>query len=64
MAEEELQAFARERRAAALLQAGATVVGVFLPATAVVFYLAVSVLYIVEPLWHIRIRIRRPAKQG
>ncbi len=64
MAEEELQAFARERRAAALLQASATIVGVFLPATAVVFYLAVSVLYIVEPLWHIRIRIRRPAKQG
>ncbi len=64
MAEEELQAFARERRAAALLQASATIVGVFLPATAVVFYLAVSVLYIVEPLWHIRIRIRRPTKQG
>ncbi len=45
-------------------QASATVAGVFLPTTAVVFYLAVSVLYIVEPLWHIRIRIRRPAKQG
>ena len=40
MAEEELQAFARERRAAALLQAGATVMGVFLPVTAVIFYLA------------------------
>ena len=64
MAEEELQAFARERRAATLLQASATVVGVFLPATAVIFYLAVSVLYIVEPLWHIRIRIRRPTKRG
>jgi uncharacterized membrane protein len=61
MAEEELQAFARERRAATLLQASATVVGVFLPVIAVIFYLAVSVLYVVEPLWHIRIRIRRRA---
>jgi len=64
VAEEELRAFAKERQAAALLQAGATVVGVFLPVTAVIFYLAVSVLYIVEPLWHIRIRIRRPAQPG
>jgi len=64
MAEEELQAFAKERRAAALLQAGAAVVGAFLPVTAVVFYLAVSVLYVVEPLWHIRIHIRRPSQPG
>jgi len=46
--------FAKERRAAVLLQAGATVVGVFLPVTAVVFYLAVSVLSIIELLRHIR----------
>jgi TMEM175 potassium channel family protein len=59
LAEEELQAFAKERRAAVLVQAGAAVVGAFLPVTAIVFYLAVSVLYVVEPLWHIRIRIRR-----
>ena len=59
MAEEELQAFAKERRAATLLQGGAAVVGAFLPVTAVIFYLAISVLYIVEPLRHIRIRIRR-----
>jgi len=64
LAEEELQAFAKERRAAVLLQAGAAVVGAFLPVTAVVFYLAVSVLYVVEPLWHIRIRIRRPSQPG
>ena len=61
MAEGELQAFAGERRTALLLQAAAAVVGAFLPAIAVVFYLAVSVLYVVEPLWHIRIRIPRAA---
>ncbi len=44
--------------------ASVTVVGVFLPATGVIFYLAVSVLYIIEPLWHIRIRIRRPTQPG
>jgi hypothetical protein len=59
VAEEELQAFAGERRAAALLQAGATVVGAFLPVIAVVFYLAVSVVFIVEPQRRARIRGRR-----
>ncbi len=61
VAEEELQAFARERRSAVLLQAGATVVGAFLPLTAVVFYLAVSIFFIVDPLRHMRIRGGRPA---
>jgi TMEM175 potassium channel family protein len=59
VAEVELQAFAKERRAAALLQAGATVVGAFLPVIAVAFYLAVSVVFIVEPLRRVRIRGRR-----
>jgi uncharacterized membrane protein len=61
VAEAELQIFARERRAAVLLQAGATIMGVFLPLTAVIFYLAVSVLTVVEPLRHIHIRRRRRA---
>lgn len=61
VAEEELQAFARERRSAVLLQAGATVVGVFLPLTAVVFYLALSAFFIVDPLRHMGIPARRPA---
>jgi uncharacterized membrane protein len=61
VAEEELQAFAKERRSAVLLQASATVVGVFLPLTAVIFYLAVSVFFIVDPLRHVRVRARRPA---
>jgi uncharacterized membrane protein len=64
VAEEELLVFARERRAAAQLQAGATVVGVFLPAIAVVFYLAVSVLTVVEPLRHIHLRRRRASQPG
>jgi uncharacterized membrane protein len=60
VAEEELRAFARERRSALLLQAGATVVGVFLPLTAVVFYLALSVFFIVDPLRHMGVPARRP----
>ena len=60
VAEEELQAFARERRSAVLLQAGATVVGVFLPLTAVVFYLALSAFFIVDPLRHMGVPARRP----
>ena len=35
-----------------LLQASATVVEVFLPLTAVVFYLAVSVFFIINPVRH------------
>jgi uncharacterized membrane protein len=62
VAEEELLHFARERRAEVLLQASATIVGVFLPVTAVVFYLAVSVISVVEPLRHIRLRRRRAAR--
>jgi len=50
-AEEELQAFEKERRFALLLMAGATVLGFFLPVAAVVVYLAVSLLFIVDPLW-------------
>jgi uncharacterized membrane protein len=61
VAEEELQAFSRERRAAALFQGGATVLGAFLPVVAIVFYLAVSLVFIVEPLGRIRIRTRAPS---
>jgi hypothetical protein len=60
-AEEELQAFAKERQSATLLQASATVVGAFLPLTAVIFYLAVSVFFVIDPLRHMRARVRRPA---
>jgi len=59
LAEEELQAFAKERRSAVLIQASATLVGVFLPLTAVIFYLALSIFFIVDPRRHMRIRARR-----
>jgi hypothetical protein len=62
IAEEELQAFAKERRSAVLLQAGATVVGGFLPLTAVIFYMAVSIFFIIDPLRHMRPRGRRPSR--
>jgi uncharacterized membrane protein len=64
VAEEELQAFAGERRTAALFQGGATVLGVFLPLIAIVFYLAVSIVFIVEPLRRVRIRARAPSRGG
>jgi hypothetical protein len=49
---------ARERRSAVLLQASATIVGVFLPLTAVVFYLALSIFTIVDPQRRVRVRAR------
>jgi uncharacterized membrane protein len=63
VAEEELQAFAGERRTAALFQGGATVLGAFVPVVAIVFYLAVSLVFVVEPLGRIRIRARAPSSR-
>jgi hypothetical protein len=37
-------------------------VGIFFPVIATVFYLAVSVLFIVEPLRHLNLRRRRAAQ--
>jgi hypothetical protein len=37
------------------------VVGAFLPLTAVIFYLAVSVFFVIDPLRHMRARASRPA---
>jgi len=56
LAEEELQAFAAQRRSAVLLQAGATVVGAFLPLLSVVFYLALAIFYVIDPVRLIRSR--------
>ncbi len=55
MAEEELPIVASERRAAALLQTGGTVIGACLPLIGGVFYLAVSVIFIAEPTRHMPI---------
>jgi uncharacterized membrane protein len=59
LAGEELQAFAQQRRSAVLLQATATVVGVFLPLLAVVFYLALAIFYLIDPVRLVRSRSRR-----
>jgi TMEM175 potassium channel family protein len=63
VADEELQAFAGERRAAALFQGGGTVLGAFVPVVAIVVYLAVSLVFIIEPLRRIRIRGTAPSGQ-
>jgi uncharacterized membrane protein len=61
LAEEELQAFAQQRRSAMLLQASATVVGVFLPLLATVFYLALAIFYVIDPIRLVRNRSRHRA---
>src|SRR3954452_12854144 len=65
-AEEELQRFASERRAALFSQAGATVVGVFVPPLAVIFYLSVSVLFVIAPFTVSRVHAvrQRRARTG
>src|SRR5215471_13361269 len=50
LAEEELAVFAAQRRSALILQASATVVGAFLPLLAVVFYLALAIFYVIDPV--------------
>ena len=59
LAEEELQAFAQQRRSAVLLQASATVAGGFVSLLAVVFYLALAIFYVIDPIRLIRTRSRR-----
>jgi uncharacterized membrane protein len=61
LAEEELRAFAQQRRSAVLLQASATVLGAFLPLLAVVFYLAFAIFYVIDPIRLMRNRSRRRA---
>ena len=56
LAEAELARFERERRGAVSLQAVSTGVAVFLPVVAVVVFLGVALLLLLEPLW----RMRRP----
>jgi uncharacterized membrane protein YbaN (DUF454 family) len=45
-----------------LLQVSATVIGVFLPLLAVVFYLALAIFYVIDPIRFVRTRGRRRAK--
>jgi hypothetical protein len=48
----------------ALLQAGAAAVGLLLPVIAVIFYLAVSMIYLIEPFREVDIRAPRAAPPG
>jgi uncharacterized membrane protein len=63
-AEGELEAFEKERRIALLFMGLATVAGFFLPLSAVVVYLVVSLLFIVEPLWRAHRRARRRRRRS
>jgi len=59
-AQGELRSFSAERRLAAWLQGGATLLGVLLPILAVLFYLSVSLFFIAEPF---RLTLRRGARR-
>jgi uncharacterized membrane protein len=50
-ADDELRAFDRQRRSAVILQAAATLIGLFIPFLAVLIYLAISLLVLVDPIW-------------
>ena len=63
VAEEELLAFEKDRRAALLLMAVATGVGLLLPRVAAFTFLAVSVFSLVEPLWRAQ-QHRRHARKA
>jgi hypothetical protein len=60
-AQVELRGFAGERKTAVLLQASAAVVGLVLPVIAVIFYLAVSMIYLIEPFREVDIHAPRAA---
>lgn len=61
--EQELRDFGRERRIAVVIQAVATVVGFILPTAAVLTYLAISLLLVVDPIWQAQ-RAKRRAQKG
>ncbi|HEX5641345.1 MAG TPA: TMEM175 family protein [Thermoleophilia bacterium] len=62
-ADDELKAFDKQRRAAVILQGVATMIGLLVPFVAVVVYLVISLLVLVDPIWRAE-RRRRAAKRG
>jgi uncharacterized membrane protein len=62
-ADDELRAFDKERRVAVWLQAVATVCGLFIPFVAVIFYLILSLLLLVDPIVRAE-RRRRAARRA
>jgi len=63
-AQVELRGFAGERKTAVLLQASAAVVGLLLPVMAVIFYLAISMIYLIGPFREVDIHAPRAALPG
>jgi hypothetical protein len=59
----ELRDLARERKTAVLLQASA-VVGLLVPVVAVISYLAVSMIYLIEPFREVDVHAPRAAPPG
>jgi uncharacterized membrane protein len=57
-ADDELKAFDRQRRAAVILQGVATLIGLLVPFVAVVVYLVISLLVLVDPIWRAERRRR------
>jgi hypothetical protein len=47
-----------------LLQASATVIGAFLPLLAVIFYLALAIFYVIDPVRLVRASSRRAKPEG
>jgi hypothetical protein len=62
-AQVELRSFGRERKTAVLLQASA-VGGLLLPVISVIFYLAVSMVYLIEPFREVDTHAPRAAPSG
>lgn len=57
-ADDELRAFDKERRTAVILQAVATLTGLVIPFVAVVIYLVISLLVLLDPIWRAERRRR------
>ena len=62
-ADAELRSFDRERRVAVILQAVATLFGLLVPFVAVVIYLVLSLLLLVDPIWRAE-RKRRATRRS
>ena len=63
-ADAELKSFDRERRVAVILQAVATLFGLILPFVAVVIYLVLSLLLLVDPIWRAERRRRADKRRA
>jgi uncharacterized membrane protein len=63
-ADAELKSFDRERRVAVILQAVATLFGLILPFVAVVIYLVLSLLLLVDPIWRAERRRRADKRRS